>query len=200
MTTFFLNDIYDVNFYNFYNKNESLIIKNDNHELFCFHMIRYLKIYLNKNYDNDDDDNFENRNFFTNETIYVKQILNVKFKHIRFICRLHLIRIELKISHFDREHIKFFVNFHCSFSYLFFINDFEIHRNMYRTLKTFYLIFANLNYNKRRKIVNMFILILKSHDATLKNVVDALTKFIRLLNKKTDLFINEQKKMYAHSH
>ena len=198
MTTFFLNDIYDVNFYNFQNRNESLIIKNSNHALFCFYMIRHLKIYLNKNY--DDDESFENRNFFINETIYVKQVINVKFKHIRFICQLHSIRIELKILHFDREHVKFFVNFYCSFSYLFFINDFEIHRNMYRTLKTFYLIFVNLNYNERRKIVNVFILILKSHDVVLKNVVDVLTKFIRLLNKKIDLFINEQKKMYAHSH
>ena len=71
---------------------------------------------------------------------------------------------------------------------------------MYRALKAFYLIFVNLNYNERRNFINVFILILKSHDVVLKNVVNVLTKFIRLLNKKIDLFINEQKKVYAHSH
>ena len=64
---------------------------------------------------------------------------------------------------------------------------------MYRTLKTFYFISNNLFYNKRRKIVNVFILILKSYDVVLKNVVDAFAKFIKILNKKIDLYINNQK-------
>ena len=72
-------------------KTISIKISTNNYKLFCFYIIRHLKIYLNKNYDNDNDDSFENRNSFTNETIYVKQIFNVKFKHIRFIYQLHSI-------------------------------------------------------------------------------------------------------------
>ena len=154
--------------------------------------MRHLHVYLNKNY--DDNENSKNVNSFIYEFIYIKQICNMKFEHIRFICRFHFIRDELKVSHFDREYVEtFLIDIDFFFFYLLFINDFDIHKNMYRALKTFYFISDNLFYDERRKIVNVFTLILKSHDVALKNVVNAFAKFIKVLNKKTDLYINDQK-------
>ena len=69
--------------------------------------MRHLHVYLNKNY--DDNENSKNVNSFIYEFIYIKQICNMKFEHIHFICRFHFTRDELKISHFDRKYVKTFL-------------------------------------------------------------------------------------------
>ena len=84
---------------------------------------------------------------------------------------MHQIRDELRMKYFDRKHIAKAFNNQISFLYLLFINDFEIHRNIYRILKTFYFISIYLSYEKRRKIINIFTLILNSHDVNLKTIM-----------------------------
>ena len=80
---------------------------------------------------------------------------------------------------------------HVSFSYILFIDDFDVHRNMYRALKVFYMIFVCLSYKKRRIIANVFILTLKSHEVKMNDVVKNFFKFIQKLNKEINLKINE---------
>ena len=75
--------------------------------------------------------------------------------------------------------------------YFFFINDFKMYKNIYKVLKFFYLIFIYLNYNERRKIINVFTLILKSYNAKLNNVVKVFIKFIENLNREMKLKIND---------
>ena len=55
-----------------------------------------------------------------------------------------------------------------------FIDDFGIHRNMYRALKAFYWIPANLDYSNRRKIANVYTLSLGPHGADIADVVSSL--------------------------
>ena len=81
-----------------------------------------------------------------------------------------------------------------SFSYLLFIDDFDIHRNMYRALKGFYLISACLSYEERRKIVNVFILTLEPHKADIKAVIEVFDKAIRQLDKGIKMIINGEPK------
>lgn len=168
------------------------MFENKNHEILFFILIRHLNIYLNKDFHDIDDKMLEK--LFANNIIYIKKIININFKLICFIRRLYLTRVELKIIHFDREYIEnYFVVIRFSFFHLLFIDDFEIHRNMYRVLKNFYFIFVNFQYYERRKIVNIFIVILESYNIAFKNVVDTITKFIKQLNKNINLIINNQK-------
>ena len=76
-------------------------------------------------------------------------------------------------------------------SYLLFIDDFEVHRNMYRALKAFYLIFVYLNYQERRKLANIFILLLSSHGVKIENVIKVFSKLIRKLDNGVNFDINE---------
>ena len=75
-------------------------------------------------------------------------------------------------------------------SYLLFIDDFEIHRNIYRALKTFYLIPVYLNYQERRKLANVFILLLNSHETKIENIVKVFSKSIRKLDDEVNFDIN----------
>ena len=75
-------------------------------------------------------------------------------------------------------------------SYLLFIDDFDMYRNIYRALKAFYLISTYLTYKKRRKLANVFTLSLRSHRAGLGDVVKAFVKLIQKLDRETQLKVN----------
>lgn len=77
------------------------------------------------------------------------------------------------------------------FLYILFIDNFDVHRNIYRILKTFYIISVYLLYEKRREIANVFILMLKSYKIKINDIVEIFFKFIQKLNKKINSKINE---------
>ena len=83
------------------------------------------------------------------------------------------------MKYFDRDYIAKVFNNHISFLYLLFINNFNIYQNIYRTLKIFYFILIYLSYKEKRKIINIFILILESYKANFINVIKAFRKLIR---------------------
>ena len=105
---------------------------------------------------------------------------------------MHQTRDKLKIEYFDKKYVvEIFNKSHIFFSYLLFIDEFEIHRNMYRFLKIFYLISICLLYRERWKIVNTFTLTLKSYDVDMKNVVETIRKSIQELNICLKIKIND---------
>ena len=69
-----------------------------------------------------------------------------------------------------------------SFPYLLFVDDFGIHRNMYRALKAFYLIPACLSYDERRKLANVFTITLGPHGANLDDVIESIRQPIQELD------------------
>ena len=73
-----------------------------------------------------------------------------------------------------------------------FMNDFGIHRNMYRVLKKFNWIPACLPYEKRRKLANVFTLTLGPHDAESDIMIDSFAKHMKNLNKGTSMHIESQ--------
>ena len=112
---------------------------------------------------------------------------------MRFVFRFNSTPKKLKVSYFDREYVQNnLVNIDIFLFYLLFINDFNVHKNMYKVLKAFYLILTNLIFHERRKIINVFIFIFESHEVALKNMIDVIAKFIRQLNKNIILNINNK--------
>lgn len=92
---------------------------------------------------------------------------------------------------------KFSFNF-IFFVIFFFVNDFDVHRNMYRALKVLYFILINLFYEKRRKLINVFKLILNFYDVAIDNVIEVLTRAIKQKNRNINFDINKNvEKIYA---
>ena len=83
------------------------------------------------------------------------------------------------MQYFECKYIAKIFDNYISFSYFLFIDDFGIYRNMYRVLKAFYFILFYFSYEKRRKIVNVFILTLNSHDVNLKTIMKTFNKIIK---------------------
>ena len=166
--------------------NELLLIEGCDFEISPDNVFRRLKIYIDRNYDDENDENEE-----TQDRSYIRRIYNAN-SDIRSLSRSHSTRAELKVSQYERRYIEeYFARSHISFPYLLFIDDFEIHRNMYRSLKAFYLIPGNLSYEERRKITNVFTLTLRPHGASTEDVVKTFAKPIRQLNKEFTLKIDE---------
>jgi len=61
-----------------------------------------------------------------------------------------------------------------SIPYVLYVDDFGIHRNMYRVFKAFYLTPANLSYPDRHKVANTFTFSLSPHGASLDDVANLL--------------------------
>ena len=153
-------------------------MKNRNHKILIAinSLNRYLKIYFDQEYN---DENILIDISFTN-MFYIKKVFNYRFKFMRFVFRFNSTREKLKVSYFDREYIQNnFVNINIFLFYLLFINDFDVYKNMYKILKIFYLISANLTFYKRRKIINVFTFIFELHEIALKNVINVIAKLIR---------------------
>ena len=64
-----------------------IIIENVNYEIFFDDLFRRSNVYLNRDYDNKNNE----KTFFDAE-IYIKRIYNFNSKIFRSICRLHFIR------------------------------------------------------------------------------------------------------------
>ena len=88
--------------------------------------------------------------------------------------------------------LKFFFLFSIFHCRIFFIDVFDVYRNMYRFLKVFYLISANFFYEKRRKFANMFILIFDFHETIFDDVVNFFFKSIRKFDRNLNFEINEK--------
>ena len=108
---------------------------------------------------------------------HIKKVLNIIHKSIRSIRKLTSTKNEFEIKMYNKKYFEnIFTKKMMSFSFFLFIDDFEIYRNMYKTLKNFYWTFLSLSYWNWKKIVNVFILILNFHEIKIENFVNAITK------------------------
>ena len=169
--------------------NETFIFENIELNLKLKDLEKHFLIHFDRDY--TEETNIENVYF--DDQYFIRKVLNFKDNKVRSFCQMHQTRKKLKIKHFDKEQLaKAFNRFHISFLYLLFIDDFKIHRNMYRALKAFYFIFACLFYFERRKMINVFILTLKSYETQLKDVVEVFRKSLKKLNIELKMNINDQ--------
>ena len=169
-----------------YHAHELFILKNIHMKILSINIEYRIKVHQDRKYDFDDEQKYSDDRF------YIRRILNVYFLIQRLLRKFHQIRNEFEINCYDRNYLKMFcTHSHVFFSYILFIDDFDVHRNMYRTLKAFYMISVCLSYKKRRIIANVFILILEFYEIKINDVVEDFFKFIQKLNKKINLKINE---------
>ncbi|KAE8164620.1 hypothetical protein BDV40DRAFT_310810 [Aspergillus tamarii] len=80
-----------------------------------------------------------------------------------------------------------------SVPFLQFIDDFGIHRNMYRALKGFYIIPAGLCYKERRLLANIFTLTLGPHGASMDDIIMSFRSEFDKLSRGTWMSINGTK-------
>ena len=148
---------------------------------------RHLAIHLDREFSGSEDDEA----VFTDDRFYIRRVLNLSQSTIRPIRQLHQIRGELEVSYFGRNVLEVVASKpHLSLPYILFIDDFGIHRNMYRALKAFYLIPASLSYDERRKLANVFTLTLGPHGAKIEDVIGAISRPVQELDQSIDLEIN----------
>ncbi len=114
---------------------------------------------------------------------------------MRSVQHLYQTREKLKIDYFNRDYIKRYLISIIFLLYLLFIDNFNIYRNIYQALKIFYLIPEYLFYNKKRKIVNCFVLILEPHKTNIENIVKVFVKSIRKINRNIKITINKEIKI-----
>ena len=171
------------------NDHEMIIIENVNYEISFDVLFRRSNVYLNRDYDDENDEKT-----FIDAEIYIRRIYHFKSKILRLICRLHFIKKNWKLIISIENILKFFSLFSFSLYRIFFIDVFDIHRNMYQFLKFFYLIFANFFYEERRKLTIVFILIFDFHDAILNNVVK---KIVNSFKSSIEIFISKSMKKWS---
>ena len=149
----------------------------------------HILIHLDRKYDEIEKNEIK----YTNNRYYIRKISHVKDFNVQSLRQFFQIRDELKIIYFNREMlVEVFDKSHIFFLYLLFIDDFDVHRNMYRVLKTFYFISTYLFYKKQRKIVNVFTLTLNSHEINFDEMMKFFDKHLRQLNREMNLIINAE--------
>ena len=169
--------------------NEAFILEDTELDLELEDLEEHFLIHLDRDYTGETN----TEDVYLDDRYFIRRVLNSRDNRVRPLCQMHQTRGELEIEHFDREQLaEAFSRPHISFPYLLFIDDFGVHRNMYRALKAFYLIPACLSYSERRKVANVFTLTLGPHGAQLKDVVEAFRKPLKELDTGLEMNINGQ--------
>lgn len=136
---------------------------------------------------------------FDTTTFFIRYILKltdneVKRRAIRF---MHPTRADIEIQCYGRANIEAFHHYDegpqrlpcISMPYVLFVDDFGVHRNMYRALKAFYLTPANLPYYDRRKTMNSFTLTLGPHGASMDDIISNMQDDLITLAKGIEMDI-----------
>lgn len=117
-------------------------------------------------------------------TVSVSLVLTSKSWQLRSTLKLHSLRAELEVMEYGRDYLeaRHSVNQRVrSLPILIFIDDFGIHRNMYRAFKAFYMTLAGLPYSARSKVANILTLTLGPHGAQMTDVVSSFREAFKEL-------------------
>ena len=179
----------DLNQLSIHDDNKLFILKDIVLELSSSAVQYIMNIHMNWKYDKD----VLNDIVYSDDQYYIRRMINIKNYSIQSLQQTHAICEELKIAHFDQDHlIQIFISSTvCSLPLILFVDDFDIHRNMYQAFKAFYWISVCLSYNEQHKIVNVFILFLELHRVNINDVVEVFIKSVQKLDEKHHLNINE---------
>ncbi|KAL8915964.1 MAG: hypothetical protein Q9208_008764 [Pyrenodesmia sp. 3 TL-2023] len=123
-----------------------------------------------------------------NTQLYIQKVVNYSFSQpFRPLQKSSPISGELEVRQYGREYLTRIVTSPnkevLSLPFSLFIDDFGVHRNMYRAIKAFYWIPAALPYADRRKIANVFTLCLGPHGAAIEDIVKAIQKEFQELDR-----------------
>ena len=138
---------------------------------------------------------------FRFEQHFVKRIYNFRIQKMKSLNQSHSVRNEFELTTYTRRH--FIENFDKKiqkscffFSFLTFIDDFDLYRNMYRILMRMYMIFANFFFKKRIRRFNVLSLILESHESNFADIVAVLQSLLANLKVDESLTFDDEKKVF----
>jgi len=82
--------------------------------------------------------------------VKIRKIYNINLKKFRSIDKLTIIRVELEIEYYSKDTLIQKLRFDIKLlSFIYFIDDFELYKNIYRTLTKIYLTSTLLNLQDR---------------------------------------------------
>ncbi|RDW84612.1 hypothetical protein BP6252_02202 [Coleophoma cylindrospora] len=128
-----------------------------------------------------------------NPKFFIRYIIDPSSQEYKSIRYMHPTRGDLEVRHYGRELLERFTqtDVPCmSLPFILFVDDFGVHRNMYRALKGFYITPACLPYHERRKPGNEFTLTLGPHGASMTDIVTNLEPGLVALAHGKTLRIN----------
>ena len=108
------------------------------------------------------------------KSLRVEWVFRDQHPQLRSASLVHPLPAELEMQVYGRHHLKSLSSQVCQCRAMpvsLFIDGFGIHRNMYRSLKAFYITLASLPYAERRKVSNIFTLTLGPHGASFNSTV-----------------------------
>ncbi len=126
----------------------------------------------------------------------INQMHNISRQDFRFTDLLFLIRAELKLQVFNREYLNSQLKQKIkSFSIIIFVDDFELYRNLYRSLMSVYVVSVKLLAIERQKSSNCYTITLDSHDCDFNDIMNCLCINLKNIDHDCVFEIREQKKI-----
>ena len=122
------------------------------------------------------------KSFSSQTHFFFRSVFNCERDELRFIMKLIVMKDELKLKRYDKSHITSTLKSKViSLSYMCFIDDFELYKNMYKNLFDIYLTMTEQSLTKKQSISNIFSMTLEFHDFDINDVVRAFhSKFAQL--------------------
>lgn len=123
----------------------------------------------------------------------IKGVFNVRRRKIRSVNKLHPVRGELETARYGRKHLLSFATGAeetISLPFMLFIDDFGVHRNMYKALKGIYLSPACLPYSERRRVHHQYTVTLGPHGARTADVVDSIADSFQQLERGVSMDVH----------
>ena len=119
-----------------------------------------------------------------NHFFYLVRCFIIVIELFHSLCYSFSLRAKLELQKYERNY--FCDEFNCvknirciSLFLLFFLDEFELYRNSYKSLMIVYFQLAFLFFHERMRRANVFSLTLRSHDSNLNEIIDALSDLRR---------------------
>ena len=130
---------------------------------------------------------------------FVRRIFNASKQIFRSLNQTHSIRKQFEFEQYIRKHFVDHFDQHVFvFSVFLFIliDEFDLYRNMYRTIMNMYLNFAAFFYRKKIRRINVLSLTLKFHDNNFSNVVAVLQFFMFRFEQNEIVTLNDDQSVF----
>ena len=178
------------------NERELFVLEDVINELYEKHVLeQLLDVHLDYYYENsvETEDLNDIDSNVKDHVWVVRCIIHTERRVIKSLNQLSSSREELEIKIYEHDYfVTSFIEGKClSVSFLCFVNDFDLFRNMYQFLMKIYAILTEMMIRERIRRVNVFSLTLESHDVEFLDVIDAL-QFLEDLDKRLRMNIQEE--------
>ena len=123
----------------------------------------------------------------------ISLVFNFANGTLRCCSKLHSLRGELEVQCYTRPYLsQLSQRGTIALPFMLFIDDFGVHRNMYKALKGFYLSPATLSYSNRRRLANHYTISLGPHGVSVDDMVDSFCSEFQSLDRGMTMEVHGQ--------